>query len=107
VDVTSALKAGANQLEIKVTNEWTNRQVGDRQGPPDKRILTSDAPAPRGGGAPAAAPAAAGAAGGRAGAPPAGGRSGAGGGNGVFGGLQVLNESGLLGPVTLVSQTTN
>ena len=106
VDVTSALKAGANQLEIKVTNEWTNRQVGDRQGPPDKRILTSDAPAPRGGGAPAAAPAAGGA-GGRAGAPPAGGRSGAGGGNGVFGGLQVLNESGLLGPVTLVSQTTN
>jgi hypothetical protein len=26
-------------LEIKVTNEWTNRQIGDRLLPPDKRIL--------------------------------------------------------------------
>jgi hypothetical protein len=31
VDATGALKAGANQLEIKVTNGWANRIVGDRQ----------------------------------------------------------------------------
>ena len=69
VDVTDLLQPGANQLEVKVTNEWTNRQIGDRLGPPDKRVLTSD-PVP------------------------------------AFGRRQpVLNESGLLGPVTLVSET--
>jgi alpha-L-rhamnosidase/Glycosyl hydrolases family 2, sugar binding domain len=31
VDVTSALKPGANQLEIKVTNLWVNRLIGDQQ----------------------------------------------------------------------------
>jgi hypothetical protein len=31
VDVTSALKAGANALEIKVTNLWVNRLIGDQQ----------------------------------------------------------------------------
>jgi hypothetical protein len=31
VDVTSALKPGANSLEIKVTNGWANRIIGDRQ----------------------------------------------------------------------------
>ena len=39
VDVTAALKPGTNKLEIKVTNEWTNRQIGDRLLPADKRIL--------------------------------------------------------------------
>ena len=39
VDVTSELKPGTNSLEIAVTNEWTNRQIGDRLGPPDKRVL--------------------------------------------------------------------
>ena len=33
VDVTGVLKPGANQLEIKVTNQWTNRQIGDRSLP--------------------------------------------------------------------------
>jgi hypothetical protein len=42
VDVTGALKPGENQLEIKVTNEWTNRQIGDRLGPPEQRVLTSE-----------------------------------------------------------------
>ena len=31
VDVTSALKAGANTLEIKVTDLWVNRLIGDQQ----------------------------------------------------------------------------
>jgi hypothetical protein len=31
VDATSALKPGANELEIKVTNLWVNRLIGDQQ----------------------------------------------------------------------------
>ena len=31
VDVTDALRAGANRLEIKVTNVWPNRMIGDKQ----------------------------------------------------------------------------
>jgi hypothetical protein len=31
IDVTSALKPGANQLEVKVTNLWVNRLIGDQQ----------------------------------------------------------------------------
>jgi hypothetical protein len=37
VDATSALKAGANQLEIKVTNLWVNRLIGDKQPDADKK----------------------------------------------------------------------
>jgi hypothetical protein len=45
VDVTDALKPGTNRLEIKVTNEWTNRLVGDRAAPADKKVLAAGAPA--------------------------------------------------------------
>jgi hypothetical protein len=31
VDVTSALKPGSNRLEIRVTNLWVNRMIGDQQ----------------------------------------------------------------------------
>jgi hypothetical protein len=31
VDVTEVMKAGANTVEIKVTNPWVNRIIGDRQ----------------------------------------------------------------------------
>jgi len=31
VDVTEALKPGANRLEVKVTNLWVNRIIGDQQ----------------------------------------------------------------------------
>ncbi len=35
VDLTGKLKAGTNRLEIKVTNLWPNRLIGDEQLPPD------------------------------------------------------------------------
>ena len=31
MDVTSALKPGANEVTIKVTNAWVNRLIGDQQ----------------------------------------------------------------------------
>jgi hypothetical protein len=31
VDLTEALKSGGNQLEIRVTNLWPNRMIGDKQ----------------------------------------------------------------------------
>ena len=33
VDVTGALKPGSNQLEVRVTNLWPNRLIGDEQKP--------------------------------------------------------------------------
>ena len=70
LDVTRALKAGPNQLEIKVTNEWTNRIAGDRVLPPEKRVLSPVPPRPGTGGA-----------------------------------SQPLPESGLLGPVRILSSS--
>jgi len=40
LDVTGAMKPGANRIEIKLTNEWTNRLIGDGLLPPEKRILS-------------------------------------------------------------------
>ncbi len=74
VDLTAALKPGANAIEIDITNEWTNRQIGDRLASPEKRILHSAGDRPPGGQ-----------------------------GGGIFGGPREPVESGLLGPVTLVS----
>lgn len=34
-DITSYLKVGANQLEVRVTNVWTNCLIGDEQEPDD------------------------------------------------------------------------
>ena len=31
VDATTALKPGANEVSIKVTNAWVNRLIGDEQ----------------------------------------------------------------------------
>src|SRR5687768_131952 len=42
-DVTGALRTGANQVEIRVTNQWTNRLLGDRASPRTK--ILSSAPA--------------------------------------------------------------
>lgn len=71
VDVTDSLKPGENDLGIKVTNQWTNRQIGDRLVAPDQRVLAM----PAGGFGPMAG----------------------------FGAPQTPAESGLLGPVTIVS----
>jgi hypothetical protein len=37
-DLTGVLKAGANQLEIEVTNLWVNRLIGDAGLAEDKRL---------------------------------------------------------------------
>jgi hypothetical protein len=37
VDVTSAMKPGVNTLEIKVTNLWVNRLIGDQQADATKK----------------------------------------------------------------------
>ena len=47
VDVTGVLRPGANQVEIRVTNEWINRVIGDRASP-QQRVLAAG-PAPFGG----------------------------------------------------------
>ena len=41
-DVTRALKPGANHLEIKVTNLWPNRMIGDQQPGNAKRYTFTD-----------------------------------------------------------------
>ena len=46
VDVTKALKAGDNQLEIKVANVWSNRLIGDEQ-PGAVRVAWTDSRAYR------------------------------------------------------------
>ena len=46
-DVTGALRPGENQIVIRVTNEWTNRIIGDRA-IPEKRVLAQGGPPPFG-----------------------------------------------------------
>lgn len=44
VDITAAAKTGRNRLEIKITNLWPNRLIGDEQLPPDCEWGSNDAP---------------------------------------------------------------
>lgn len=39
VDVTSALRPGQNELVVQVTNQWTNRLIGDAKLPEAQRIF--------------------------------------------------------------------
>jgi hypothetical protein len=43
VEVTGAIKAGDNQLEIEVVNRWPNRMIGDKQ-PADAAARTVECP---------------------------------------------------------------
>jgi beta-galactosidase/beta-glucuronidase len=38
VDITKGLQAGRNTLEIRVTNEWTNRIEGDKNLPDGRKV---------------------------------------------------------------------
>jgi len=40
-NITGLLRKGINTIEIKVTNQWTNRLAGDAKLPPDKKVLKS------------------------------------------------------------------
>lgn len=40
IDVTEAVHAGGNALEVRVTDLWTNRLIGDEQLPPENRYGT-------------------------------------------------------------------
>jgi len=42
VDLTGALKPGANELTIKVTNAWVNRLIGDQQPDATKKYTFAD-----------------------------------------------------------------
>lgn len=42
VEVGAALRPGRNTLEVRVTNEWTNRIAGDRKLPAEQRVLPGD-----------------------------------------------------------------
>ncbi len=39
LDITNDLHPGLNKIEIAVTNEWTNRQIGDSKVPEAERVL--------------------------------------------------------------------
>ncbi len=43
IEVTGAIKAGDNQLEIEVVNRWPNRMIGDKQ-PADANARTVECP---------------------------------------------------------------
>jgi hypothetical protein len=51
VDATGVLRSGENRLEIAVTNQWTNRLLGDRLEPAEKKVLGSSGVNPGGIGA--------------------------------------------------------
>ncbi|MGD0036537.1 MAG: glycosyl hydrolase [Bacteroidota bacterium] len=42
VDITEAVKPGANRLEIEVVNFWPNRIIGDASLPPDQRLTRTN-----------------------------------------------------------------
>ena len=71
-DITGILKPGANELRIEVTNEWTNRLLGDLNPEVKQKVLSTGSANTR-----------------------------------FFGPPPPLQESGLIGPVVLISIKTN
>jgi hypothetical protein len=43
-DISEALKKGKNTIEIKVTNTWANRLIGDEKLPKEERLIWTTAP---------------------------------------------------------------
>jgi hypothetical protein len=43
-DITTAIRKGANSVEIRVTNTWANRLMADQRLPQDQRITYTTAP---------------------------------------------------------------
>jgi len=41
-DITDYVQAGTNRLDIEVTNQWTNRIIGDRLSAADKKVLADE-----------------------------------------------------------------
>jgi len=71
-DVTSVLKPGFNRFQIAVTNQWTNRLLGDRDPAVKRKVLPAESERIL-----------------------------------FFGGILPLPESGLIGPVILISIKTD
>jgi hypothetical protein len=46
IDITHALQTGQNHLRIRITNQWTNRLLGDRTLPPQQRVLDAGGATP-------------------------------------------------------------
>ena len=44
VDISEALKKGKNTIEIKITNTWANRLIGDQKLPKEERLTWTTAP---------------------------------------------------------------
>jgi hypothetical protein len=44
IDISEALKKGKNTIEIKVTNTWANRLIGDEKLPKEERLTWTTAP---------------------------------------------------------------
>ena len=42
VDITAAVKPGANKLEVEVVNFWPNRIIGDAKLPPEQRLTKTN-----------------------------------------------------------------